>query len=129
MGFPLQFRASFEEFVRREENHRVNAANKLEQLKQTYLRSLSAKSDEIDRQWQRVLETDFDSRALRDLKVLVHRISGSAGMYGLGVVSAGAQRIDQQLTAAHAVDRGWRANLKRSVEDLLVLLRESADRR
>jgi len=105
----------------------VDVTDKLEQLKLSYLRSLTAKSAEINGHWQRVLDTDFGTGALHDLKTIVHRISGSAGMYGLGDVSASAQRIDEQLTDAHGADHAWRDNLQRSVEDLLKLMGRSRD--
>ena len=105
----------------------MNVTDKFEQLKLGYLRSLAAKSAEIDSYWERVLETNFDSGALCDLKAVVHRISGSAGIYGLDDVSACAQRVDQQLTDPGDADHGWRANLEHSVRDLLKRLEESAD--
>ncbi len=105
----------------------MNATEKLELLRLGYLRSLDSKAVEIADGWRRVLESDFDFSALCELKTLVHRIAGSAGMYGLDDVSASAHHVDDQLSRAGDADATRRTDLDRRVNELLDLMQRARE--
>jgi len=71
--------------------------NKISALVETYHKSLPEKADEIFATWQAVEAESFSPSSIVELKTLMHKIAGSAGMYGYSELSSEASKIEQIL--------------------------------
>jgi HPt (histidine-containing phosphotransfer) domain-containing protein len=66
---------------------------------QKYFDSLPAKRERIVACWHAIQSDGWGSEQLRDLKTEVHRLSGSAGSYGLPDLGLAARNLDKVLSA------------------------------
>jgi len=69
-----------------------------ERLVRNYLASLPGKKAGIDACWQQVQASDWHHEEMAKLRLLVHRLAGSAGSYGLEELGVAATTLDESLT-------------------------------
>jgi HPt (histidine-containing phosphotransfer) domain-containing protein len=70
---------------------------KLEALKQKYVGKLGDRVEEINRQWDDLKSGDNWTDALEELITLVHKLAGSAGMYGHRALGEAASVLETAL--------------------------------
>jgi len=71
------------------------AKERLELQQEKYLNSLPLKKDRIMSCWQGIQVKGWNCTCLSDLKTEVHRLSGSAGSYGLEELGSAANALDR----------------------------------
>jgi HPt (histidine-containing phosphotransfer) domain-containing protein len=71
----------------------------VDQLRQKYIASLGDKRDGIARSRKSAFAADATTDDRQELLLLIHRISGSAGSYGLDELGQAALELDQLLAA------------------------------
>ena len=64
-----------------------------------YMKSLPVKRSQMLCCWQNIQDNGWDHGCLNDLKTEVHRLSGSAGSYGLTELGTAAQNLDRLLSS------------------------------
>jgi hypothetical protein len=74
-----------------------NAKALIEQQRQKYIKSLPAKRDRIAECWSRSRATGADAVDRQSLLLQIHRIAGSAGIYGFDGLARIAFETDQML--------------------------------
>jgi len=62
-----------------------------------YLQSFPAKKERIEQCWEAIQHHGWTPELTAKLKTEVHRLSGSAGSYGLDDLSKAAQALDRHL--------------------------------
>lgn len=92
----------------------------LEQLQQTYQRSLPLKANQIRELWDKLCFLNWSADGIALLQSLTHRLAGSGGAYGFPLVSDRAQALDQLLQSLERdhLDESQRARVEELVEDL-----------
>ena len=93
----------------------------LQQLK--YLNSLPAKKSRIMNCWESIERNGWAEVNLKNLKMEVHRLSGSAGSYGLAPLGRAAQNLDRMLALESEM-----SSLTNSISDLIDKLLYAFDR-
>ena len=95
--------------------------------KARYLRSMPDKKVRIRRCWKAVTNGDWNSDAAAMLKTEVHRLSGSAGSYGLQDLGLAARDLDV-LLSAHVGIKPVTAEFVSVCNELIGVLFDSIDR-
>lgn len=78
----------------------ADAREALTHLVQRYHGSLAAKQKDLEAAFAAADEQDWAPEALKQLKLLVHRLAGSAASYGFTTLGEAARELDQTLTSA-----------------------------
>ena len=78
-------------------NFSPQAKERLARQREKYFSSLSAKKMRIQDCWSQIQAAGWNTDRLNTLKTEVHRISGSAGSYGLISLGDAAQNLDREL--------------------------------
>ncbi|MBD8524935.1 response regulator [Pseudomarimonas arenosa] len=92
----------------------------LEELQQSYRRSLPLKAQQVRELWDKLKFLNWSEDGVTLLQSLSHRLAGSGGAYGFPLISDRAQALDQLLQALdhqHVGDT-QRARVEELVEDL-----------
>lgn len=72
----------------------AQSLEKLEQLKEKYNASLPSKLEYLEQLWLSCIDQRFTSESLNELEAGLHKLSGSAGLYGHADISACAKRFE-----------------------------------
>lgn len=86
-------------------------------LLERYLDSLPDKRAAIEAAWRRVRSDGWKARDAAGLRVLAHRLAGSAGSYGLEALGIAAGALDESL--APPVENARRGVVEKRVSALL----------
>jgi HPt (histidine-containing phosphotransfer) domain-containing protein len=78
-------------------NFSPQTKERLVQQQTKYLNSLPSKRARISSCWNLIQNEGWSYELLNDLRTEVHRLSGSAGSYGLNSLGAAAQNLDRML--------------------------------
>ena len=62
-----------------------------------YHQSLPAKSEAVSNQWEQVKQGDFDPELCLQLQNMMHKLAGSAGMYGYDSLAKKAREVEGAL--------------------------------
>jgi HPt (histidine-containing phosphotransfer) domain-containing protein len=73
------------------------AKERLALQRKKYLDSLSSKKERIANCWQLIQANGWNMDLLNEFRTEVHRLSGSAGSYGLITLGEAAQNLDRTL--------------------------------
>lgn len=79
---------------------KIAATEQLKILQQSYLEKLPAALGEIEKKRRELYEACTIEK-LDMLRRLVHKLSGSAGVYGFREISSSARSLDQFLSSLH----------------------------
>lgn len=90
-------------------------------LTRKYLESLPGKKAGIQASWKEVQSSDWDKGALAELRILVHRLAGSAGSYGLENLGVAASSLDESLKPG-TVTPALRQSIRQQLNELLEAL-------
>ena len=96
----------------------------LELQRQKYLGSLPGKQARINRYWSEVRSGGWHAGQLEKLRTEIHRLSGSAGSYGLDDLGAVAQKLDRMFSSG-SDPAEHRSRIGRQINALLRALEES----
>jgi HPt (histidine-containing phosphotransfer) domain-containing protein len=96
-----------------------------ERLRRTYIARMPARLDAIRRGVARA-ERGYDWTALGAVLRLVHRLTGSSGIFGLGGVSAAARALEERITGLLALDGGLRPRPRGDLAALVEALERAA---
>ena len=78
----------------------ADAREALTHLVQRYHGSLPNKQQDLENAYRAAVEAGWTDEAIRQLKLLVHRLAGSAASYGFNTLGEAARELDQTLTYA-----------------------------
>ncbi len=95
------------------------AQEKLAARKQHYVKSLGAKQSEIESLAAPVFAGDLSASALDPLREVVHKIAGSAGMYGFAELQSVAAKLDVALLNVASIEPPVANNLADMVTEVL----------
>lgn len=87
-----------------------------------YLDSLSAKKSRIKDCWETIQSEGWTLDSLNTLRTEVHRLSGSAGSYGLNELGSAAQALDRTLVMETEL-----SSLSTSINELIIVLMAAFD--
>ena len=100
----------------------------LQQVK--YLRSLPDKKARLEKALNAIKQQGWKPNLEEALKMEVHRLSGSAGSYGLSSLGKAAQRLDLMLSDSSnfkTPGRGLNADFLRLMGEMFVALEENIE--
>jgi len=96
-----------------------------ERLIRNYRASLPGKKAGIDASWTQVKASDWHDDEMAKLRLLVHRLAGSAGSYGFEELGVAASDLDESLKC-DARGPAQRQQVKQQVTTLLQALLTAA---
>lgn len=97
-----------------------------ERLRRTYIARMPARLDAIRRGVARAERGGYDWTALDAVFRLVHRLTGSSGIFGLGGVSAAARALEGRITGLLVLNRGLRPRPRGALAALVEALERAA---
>ena len=98
------------------------AMERLARQHEKYLDSLGAKKLRIQDCWKTIQSGGWTQDRLSTLRTAVHRLSGSAGSYGLNDLGKAAQDLDRTLAMEAEM-----SSMSESINDLLTVLMNAFD--
>jgi len=101
------------------------AQEKLAARKQTYVSSLVVKQGTMSSLAEPVLAGDLSASALDPLRELVHKIAGSAGMYGFAQLQEAAAKLDFALLNVASVEPPIVKSLTQLIQDVMTAFDQS----
>ena len=106
----------------------ADAREALTHLVQRYHGSLGSKQQDLEAAYQAAADDNWSEGAIRQLKLLVHRLAGSAASYGFNKLGEAARELDQTLSYAqenkdgddntHSIDARY-ATLRSAIKDAI----------
>lgn len=81
------------------------AQMRLQQMREVYKQSLPDKLRDIERDWTDCKSTAWADGSVAELKTKVHRLAGSAGLYGFDGLGLAARELDIQLADVAEADK------------------------
>lgn len=99
-------------------------ATQTSHLVQRYRATLPEKHAQIDNAWRMACTNPDDTAAVPYLQIALHRVTGSAGLYGFQAISDAARDAVQRLdVASTAAGNAGDLELRQAIEKLLVQMR------
>lgn len=74
-------------------------SKKVSNLIQKYHESLPDKAETVAATWRKVESDSFSTSSMNEMRSLLHKLAGSAGMYGYGELASDASKIEEVLIA------------------------------
>jgi len=100
---------------------------RLAKIREQYRESLAGKADDLESCW-RSAQSDFLAlERVGELRNLVHKLGGSAGMYGYDMLASNAKALERQLVDGPIDTSDRRKSVAEGVAQLLTLLRNGGD--
>ena len=105
----------------------ADAREALTHLVQRYHGSLDTKRQDLEVAYQAADDSDWSDESIRQLKLLVHRLAGSAASYGFNKLGEAARELDQTLSYAqeqkgddheHSINARY-ATLRSAIKDAI----------
>ena len=70
------------------------AQMRLQQMRDNYKQSLSAKKNELEAAWAQCMQSGWEANAVAKLQSLAHKLGGSAGLYGFNELGEASRALD-----------------------------------
>lgn len=98
---------------------------KLEHIRQVYIDSFPEKIQELNACWARISVVPTDIKPLEDLRMAIHKISGSSGSHGFDDIHLLAKSIEGKLVEAISNSSIWdevKQAIENDIQELINLL-------
>jgi len=86
-----------------------------------YHESLPEKSEAVTNQWQQIKQRDYDPTLCLELQNMMHKLAGSAGMYGYDALAQKAREVEGLLISGIDTD-AEREAAAGQIEKFIVML-------
>lgn len=70
---------------------------RMQEMREKYKASLRNKQADIERHWESCMQSKWAEEPVSALKALVHKLAGSAGLYGFDALGDAARALDGAL--------------------------------
>ncbi len=70
---------------------------KLQRMRESYKQSLADKKQDIERDWSQCLLSDWRRDEVHNLAARLHKLAGSAGLYGFTALGDAARELEKHL--------------------------------
>ena len=101
--------------------------DRLAQIQERYRESLDGKADDLEACW-RSAQSDFLAEdRVSELRNLVHKLGGSAGMYGYDTLAGSAKALEREITKGPVDSSERRKTVADGVSALLTMLRNGGE--